>query len=65
VTWDEKRDAIAFILLKACEGPKAQLRPWRPFDIDQVARAILDGINEPMETPMERAEKGFSSGGGQ
>jgi hypothetical protein len=65
VTWDEKRDAIGAVLLRACEGPNAQLRPWRPFDIDQVARAILQAIDEPMETPMERAEKGFSSGGGQ
>lgn len=65
MTWDEKRDAIGVVLLRACEGPNAQLRPWRPFDIDQVARAILQAIDEPMETPMERAEKIFSSEGGQ
>ena len=65
MTWDEKRNAIGIVLLRACEGPNAQLRPWRPFDIDQVTRAILEAIDEPMETPMERAEKGFSSGDGQ
>ena len=63
MTWDEKRDAIGDVLLRACDGPNAQLRPWRPFDIDQVAQAILTAIEEPMETPMERASAYFAGGG--
>lgn len=60
MTWNEKRDAVGQVLLRACEGPNAQLRPWRPFDIDQVAQAILAAIEEPMETPAERAAKFFA-----
>lgn len=37
------------ILLEACEGPKAQLRPWKPFDIKQVATRILDRIDQLRE----------------
>jgi hypothetical protein len=41
---DPREDVVAEILLRACEGPKGQMRPWKPFDLHAVARQILAAL---------------------
>lgn len=42
---DPRTTLVADILLRACEGPNAQLRPWRPFDLFHVSRTILAALD--------------------
>jgi hypothetical protein len=41
MTRDEVILAVGDVLLKACEGPSGKLHPWKPFDVTQVAKEIV------------------------
>lgn len=44
----KKRDdlihEVAVMLLRACESPSGRLRPWKPFDVTQLAREIVEKV---------------------
>lgn len=48
MTQDEVILAVGGILLKACEGPSGKLRPWKPFDVNQVAKEIVSLVQNEM-----------------
>ena len=41
-----KISKVSEILLESLQGPKAQMRPWRPWDINQVATRIVEASDE-------------------
>jgi hypothetical protein len=44
MTRDEVILAVGGILLKACEGPSGRLHPWKPFDVNLVAKEIVQFV---------------------
>src|ERR1700733_9170451 len=42
--------AVADVLMTACEGPKGQLHPWRPFDFADVARKCIAALTRAPST---------------
>lgn len=43
-TDDKLVASVAQMLLTACESPSGRLRPWKPFDVTQLAKEIIQKV---------------------